>query len=175
MDKAPGPYSFTMGFYIKCREIVKHDIMKAFQNFHEQEMLCFNATFIALIPKKKGANELRDFRPISLISSIYKIFSKVLTEILKKVMEKLVDSQQMTFIKGRQIMDAVLVANEAVGSRMIQKKARTLCKLDIENAYDHVNWGYLLDVLEKMGFALKWRNFCISSVKFSILINGAPT
>ncbi|WMV43043.1 hypothetical protein MTR67_036428 [Solanum verrucosum] len=67
MDKAPGPDGFTMGFYIKCWEIVKHDIMKAFQNFHEQGVLerSFNATFIALIPKNKGATELRDFRPIS--------------------------------------------------------------------------------------------------------------
>ncbi|WMV37016.1 hypothetical protein MTR67_030401 [Solanum verrucosum] len=133
MDKAPGPDGFTMDFYIKCWEIVKHDIMKAFQNFHEQEVLerSFNATFIALIPKKKGSTELRDF--------IYKIFSKVLTERLKGVMEKLVDSHQMAFIKGRQIMDAVLVANEAVGSRMKWKKAGILCKLDIEKAYDHVN------------------------------------
>lgn len=121
--------------------------------------------------------ELRDYRPTSLIGSIYKIFSKVLT-MTEGVMENLVDSQQMTFIKGRQIMDAVLVANEAVGSRTKHKKEAILYKLDIEKAYDHVNWGYLMDVLEKMGLGLKWTNwikFCISSVKFSVLINGAPT
>ena len=69
IDKAPGPDGYTMGFFIKCWEIVKQDIMEAFHNFYEKEMFekRFNATYIALIPKKKGAKELKDFRPISLI------------------------------------------------------------------------------------------------------------
>ncbi|KAG5576279.1 hypothetical protein H5410_056413 [Solanum commersonii] len=102
-DKAPGLDGFTMGFYIKCWEVVKGDIMETFQHFHEQGRLerSLNLTFIALISKKKGAKELRGFRPISLIGSMCKIFSKVLTERLKKVMSKLVDSQQLAFIKGR--------------------------------------------------------------------------
>ncbi|CAN4127918.1 unnamed protein product [Withania somnifera] len=92
VDKAPRSDG-TMGFYIKCWDVIKVDIMKPFQNFYDQEMFerrSFNATFVALIPKKKGASELRDCRPISLIESVYKIFSKVLNE---RVMEKLVESQ----------------------------------------------------------------------------------
>lgn len=54
------------------------------------------------------------------------------------MVDNLVDSQQMCFIKGRQIMDAALVANEVVDSRLKQKKLGILCKLDIEKAYDHV-------------------------------------
>lgn len=60
---------------------------------------------------------MKDSMPISLIGSIYKIISKILTEGLKKVMPKLVDEQQMTFIKGRQIMNAIMVANECVDMR----------------------------------------------------------
>lgn len=154
--------------------------MKAFHNFHEHGFFekSFNATFIALIPKKKGAKELRDFRPISLIGSVYKLFSKVLTERLKGVISKLVYGQQMDFIKGRQIMDAVLVANEAVDSRQKEKKLGILCNLDIEKAYDHVNWNFLLNMLERMGCGHKWLHWikiCISTVSFSILINGTPT
>ncbi|WMV23105.1 hypothetical protein MTR67_016490 [Solanum verrucosum] len=65
VDKAAGPDGFTMGFFIKCWDVVKQDIMDTFQNFYEHEVFekSFNATFIALIPKKKGAKELRDFRP----------------------------------------------------------------------------------------------------------------
>lgn len=64
MDKAPRQDGFIVGFHIKCWEEVKGDIMKTFQHFYDQGRFerSFNASFIALIPKKKGAKELRDFR-----------------------------------------------------------------------------------------------------------------
>lgn len=110
------------------------------QNFHEQGFFekSFNDTFIALIPKKMGAKELKDIRPISLIGSVYKIFSKLLTERLKKVVHKVVDAQQMAFIKGRPIMEVILIANECVDARIMSKKPGILCKLDIAKAYDHL-------------------------------------
>ncbi|XP_019255184.1 PREDICTED: uncharacterized protein LOC109233777 [Nicotiana attenuata] len=92
-------------------------------------------------------------------------------------MGKLVDTQQMSFIKGRQIMDAILIANECVDARMKSKDPGIMCKLDIEKAYDHLNWEFLPGVLLKMGFDdrwISWIKFCISTVKFSILINGSP-
>lgn len=71
---------------------------------------------MALIPKKAGAFELRDFRPISLTSGMYKVFAKLLAERLKRVVSKLVNKHQMTFIHGNQIMDATLIASESVDS-----------------------------------------------------------
>ncbi|WMV26184.1 hypothetical protein MTR67_019569 [Solanum verrucosum] len=74
-------------------------------------------------------------------------------------------------------MDASLKANEVIDSMVNLKKPGILCKLDIEKTYDHVNWGFLMDLLEKMGFGRKWKHwikFCISTVNFSVLINGSP-
>lgn len=74
-------------------------------------------------------------------------------------------------------MDAVLSANKEVDSRNSQKKPGVLCKLDIYKAYDHVNWKYLLKMLNLIGFGQKWLNWikiCISTVRFLVLINGIP-
>ena len=67
-------------------------------------------------------------------------------------MGKVISESQNVFVEGRQILDAVLIANEVVDSRLKSKEGSVLCKLDIEKTYDHVNWKFLFAVLRKMGF-----------------------
>jgi len=82
----------------------------------------------------------------------YTIIAKILAERLKKVISKLVNKHQMAFIKGRQIIDATLIASECVDTRVKGDDPGIMCKLDIEKAYDHVNWGFLIMILKQMGF-----------------------
>ena len=95
--------------------------MQKFHIFHSHHKFekSFNATFVALIPEKVRTNDLRDFTPIIVISGVYKIIAKVLAERLKKVISRVVNNHQMAFIKGRQIMDAALIANECIDSRIM--------------------------------------------------------
>ena len=73
-----------------------------------------NATFLVLIPKKGGNEDLKDFRPISLLGSLYKILAKVLANCLKKVVAKVVSDVQNVFVEGRQITNTSLIANEVI-------------------------------------------------------------
>ena len=79
-DKALGLDGFTMTFYHHCWRVVEKDILAVFEEFfqHCKFEKSFNATFIALIPKKNDASNIKDFRPISLVGSVYKILAKVL-------------------------------------------------------------------------------------------------
>ena len=72
----------------------------------------------------------------------------------------------------------MLIANEVVYSILRRKEKGILYKLDIEKAYDHIRWDFLLQIMERMGFGSKWIswiNWCISTSSFSVLFNGSPT
>uniref|UniRef100_A0A2N9EFE5 Reverse transcriptase domain-containing protein n=1 Tax=Fagus sylvatica TaxID=28930 RepID=A0A2N9EFE5_FAGSY len=179
-DKSPGsgwlPYE---AFYHACWHVIKDDLMAVFHELYSEGSIAksINATFLTLIPKKSNANEVRDFRPIALVGSIYKIVAKVLANRFSMVLGGIISSTQNAFVKGRQISDSVFIANECIDSRLHTAIPGVLCKLDVEKAYDHVNWKFLLYLLERCGFSERWRkwiHFCISTVRFSILINGNP-
>jgi hypothetical protein len=79
-DKASGPNGFTVAFFQKCWDFLKTDIMNVFAEFHARGKFekSLNATFVSLIPKKTGAMDARDFRPISLIGGFTRLFHRFL-------------------------------------------------------------------------------------------------
>ncbi|RVW36212.1 Transposon TX1 uncharacterized 149 kDa protein [Vitis vinifera] len=137
-DKAPGPYGFTMAFWLFCWDVVKPDILGLFREFylHGTFSRSLNSTFLVLIPKKEGAEDLKDFRPISLVGSVYKLLAKVLANRLKLVMGEVIFDSQQAFVQGRQILDAILIASEAFDSRLKDNTPGLLLKMDIEKTFD---------------------------------------
>ena len=112
----------------------------------------FNAFFLALILKKVDAVEVKDFRPISLVGGIYKIISKVLANRFRRVAHGLISNSQNAFVKGRQILDSVLIASECIDSRLKTGIPMVLCKLDVEKVYDLVSWDFFMYMLQWCGF-----------------------
>jgi hypothetical protein len=114
----------------------------------------------------------------NLVGSLYKILAKVLANRLKVVMGTIIADTQTSFVKNRQILDGILIANEVVDEARKAKKELMLFKVDFEKAYDSVDWGYLDAVMQKMAFSVLWRKWikeCVSTATASILVNGSPT
>ncbi|GKD44085.1 RNA-directed DNA polymerase, eukaryota, partial [Tanacetum coccineum] len=181
-DKSPGPDGFTFGFYRRFWKIIENDVFEAVKHFFTYGDIpkgC-NSSFIALILKIPDANLVKDFRPISLIGSLYKIIAKILANRLfvVVVLGDIVNKVHSAFIADRQILNGPFILNEVLQWCKSKKKQSLIFKVDFEKAYDSVRWDFLDDVLKKFGFGDKWCNWiqsCLRSSRGLININGSPT
>ncbi|XP_071715058.1 uncharacterized protein [Rutidosis leptorrhynchoides] len=131
-SKALGPDGFNLGFYKKFWNIIKGDLIEAINMFWEKGEISkgCNASFITLVPKKLDPVSLNDYRPISLIGSFYKVIAKLLANRLKKVTPNLVGYEQSAFIKGRNILDGALIANESLSFLKSKRLKSVIFKVD---------------------------------------------
>jgi len=139
--KCLGPEGITFGFIEEFWDMLKEDVMRFLVEFHRNGKLTkgINSTFIARIPKVDNPQSLNDFRPISLVGSLYKILAKVLANRLRLIIGSVISDTQTNFIKGHQILDGILVANEVVDEARKCKKELILFKVDFEKAYDSID------------------------------------
>lgn len=117
-EGAPGPDGVSFLFYQKFWDVVKNDIVEMFRDFYEGKLDLYRLNFalLTLIPKEVDARNMKKFRPIALCNCSFKIFSTVLTIRLGRIIDRLVSQQQSAFIKGRFILESVVVAHEVVHS-----------------------------------------------------------
>lgn len=109
----------------------------------------------------------------------YKVVSKILAGRLKEVLQNLISPYQVAFVPGRTIQENSILGQEVLHSMKSKRGQKGLLalKLDMEKAYDHMEWGFILQVLHCFGFGERWFrriDQCISTVSFSVLINGSP-
>nr|XP_027088506.1 uncharacterized protein LOC113709853 [Coffea arabica] len=179
-EKAPGQDGMPPLFFQRFWNILKGDIIPAILSFFNtgHMLKSINHTVISLIPKFLHPTCLKDFRPISLCSVIYKIISKILANRLKPILDICISNTQSAFIPDRQILDNVIIAHEYM--HYLKNKRQGLdgymaIKLDMAKAYDRVEWHFLQAAMQKMGFCSQWINWiteCMHSVTYSFNCNG---
>ncbi|GLT27442.1 hypothetical protein SLA2020_024390 [Shorea laevis] len=140
----------------------------------------WNNCLISLIPKIKNPETVKQFRPIGLCNTSYKIISKILVNRIKPFLDSLISPCQASFVPGRKGIDNVIILQELVYSFSKKKgrKGDMIIKLDLEKAYDCLEWSFIREALVFFNFPAKTISLimsCISSTNISILVNGDKT
>jgi len=179
-NKALGPDVFTTEFYQAAWKFIGNDILAMVEESRRNQKVCpgLNTTLLSLILKTSKSDEPQGFRPIALCNVIYKIISTLMVKRLKPILPGIISPEQTGFVEGRQILDGLIVSQEVVHLLKSQKMVGVIIKLDIFKAYDRLNWEYLRKVLEVFRFCSRWIEWIlamISTLVFSILLNGTPS
>ncbi|GKB36502.1 putative RNA-directed DNA polymerase, eukaryota, reverse transcriptase zinc-binding domain protein [Tanacetum coccineum] len=177
-DKALGPDGFTVAFFKKSWDIMGSEITNAVRGFFSNGKLLkeLNHTIISLIPKVSTPAKITDYRPISCCNVLFKCISKIIANRIKEDLGDLVSINQSAFVPGRRISDNILLTQELMRNYH-RKRGPLRCafKVDIQKAYDTVDWGFLRSILIGFGFhptMVEWIMVCVSTTSYSVCING---
>ncbi|KAL5848629.1 hypothetical protein ACOSQ4_006642 [Xanthoceras sorbifolium] len=181
-SKSPGLDGLPALFFQKFWRVVGDKVVQALLAVlnYGADMGDISRAVVALIPKVKSPIRISDYRPISVCNVTYKLVAKVLTNILKLVLNDVIAPSQSAFVPGRLITDNVVVGFECLhylNNRRKGSKGLAALKLDMSKAYDRVEWIFLQKMMEKLGFDPSWISkviSCIISASYSFLINGEP-
>jgi hypothetical protein len=179
-DRAPGPDGFTGAFYQKAWPYIKQYILAGLMKLGVGDGRGFarlNRALINLIPKKLEAIETKDFRPISLVHSFMKLFSKIIANRLRPRLGEIVSMNQSAFIKHRSLHDNFVLVRQVARKINTRRQAGVLLKLDIARAFDSISWSFLFEVLRRMGFGerfLKWIALLLYTTNTRVMVNGVP-
>ncbi|XP_074265182.1 uncharacterized protein LOC141587606 [Silene latifolia] len=176
--KAPGPDGYSSQFFKDNWSVVGADVISAVQSaFQSGKVLSqCNATIITLIPKVPIPDNVMQFRPISCCNTLYKYLSKVICTRLEKLLPHIINPSQSAFVKGRDIVGNILICQDLV--RLHKRKScspRILMKLDLQKAYDSVEWNFVEDMLRATGFPEQFTQLlvqCFTTPTFSLSVNG---
>ena len=182
-NKSPGIDGLTVEFYQYFWDIIGTDLVEVYNDCFESGSLSLsmNSALIRLIYKNSGSrHELKNWRPISLLTVDYKILSKVITNRLKVIMPSLVGEEQSCGVVGRKIHHNLMLLRDVVDYANWANLESAIVSIDQEKAFDRINWNYLFAVMEKMkvpAVLIKWIKLLYSNPNCRIIINnciGSP-
>ena len=181
LKKTPGNDGLPIEFYLKFWPVIKDTLLQTFNYSYENDILSTSQrqAIISLL-EKPGKNRMfvKNWRPISLINCDCKIMSKCNAERLKKVLPKIIHENQVGFIKGRNIIDAIRTILDILSDTVKRNIGGIILTIDYEKAFDSVNWKFLEKCLEAFNFGnsiIKWVKLFYRDIESCVINNNVTS
>ena len=177
VGKAPGVDTIPAEFYQELWDNIDFDIFNFVSESISQASITdeLNISKIALLPKSEDRLRIQNYRPISLLNTLYKVVAKVYANRMKPILHNWVLPSQTGFVPNRCILDNIFLAFESIEWALENQQALSMILLDFEKAYDRVNWTFLQQAMERMGFDPTWIKQVMSlnlNASAAIIVNG---
>ena len=177
LNKTPGDDGLPVEFYRTFWPNIKDLIMDAYAEAYCQGELASSQkrALLSLIYKKGDRAQLKNYRPISLSNTDYKILAFVLANRLHKVIDRIISNEQTAYIKKRFIGENIRILLDTIEYFERKNEPVVILFLDFEKAYDSIEWEFIFISLSKFGFQEKfinWVKILYKKPSFSIKING---
>jgi len=116
--KAPGLDGFTSDFFHHCWQMIREEVWEIIEDSQSlgKFLPALNMTFLTLIPKEGQISHPTQFWPIALCNIIYKLLTKVIVIRLKPILPMIISLEKSGYVKGRKILDNVILAHEVIHS-----------------------------------------------------------
>ena len=152
-NKSPGPDGFTYSIYKELKEIIAEPLCDVFNQIVESGHCPenFNLSNTILIYKNKGSDkDIKNYRPIALLNSDYKIFMHLIKDSLYPFAEKIISPDQFGFMNNKQIFDPIIFIKLLLDKYKLSNSDKQIIFVDQKKAYDMLNRDFIYKVLEKM-------------------------
>ena len=176
--KSPGSDGFTTDFYKFCWPVIKDSVLESFNYANQTGKLSIDQRrgIINLIPKKnKDPRFLKNWRPISLLNTDYKIITKTLANRIKQVLPTVINPDQVAYLKQRFIGQNIRTIWDIMGYTKLMDKKGIIAFLDFEKAFDTIQWSVIYDALTQFNIGpnfIHWVRTIYSESAACVTNNG---
>ena len=159
--RSPGIDGLPSEFYKRFWTLLGKDLFEIFKNCLDSGVLPTSCTraVLTLLPKKGDLGLLKNWRPVSLLCTGYKIIAKILSNRLKGCMDLIVHPSQTYCVPERTIMDNLFLIRDVIDLSKLQELDVGLFSIDQEKAFDRVDHSYLFKTLKVFGFGEKFISY----------------
>ena len=178
VGKCPGLDGFSIEFYSKLLPELKYILHSLYLRIIDDQELHTSAKegIISLLEKpNKDQLKIENLRPLTLLCCDYKIFSKIISNHLQLVIDKLIHYDQSGFLRNRFIAQNLVDLTTVVQVAQKNQEDIVIAAVDFRKAYDSVEWPAMLEILKCFGFGeeiIKWIKICITGIKSYVINNG---